>query len=81
MAVGRNVQQVHSALGILLNSERLSLEDLEWILTIQDDLRVENIDCAVRQQILGPLLSPSTERPERDLLALPDTNGMDEIEF
>ena len=65
----------------LTNSERLSLEDLEWILMIQDDLSVENIDVAVRQQILDQLLSPSAEHPHRYLLALPDTNGMDEIEF
>ena len=46
---------------------------------IQGDLRVENIDDAVRQQILGPLLSPSTVRPQRALLALQDTNGRDRI--
>ena len=81
VAVGRNVHQGHSALGILSNSERLSLEDLEWILMTQDDLSVENVDGAVRQQILGPMLMLSGERPQHDLLALPDTNGMDEIEF
>ena len=80
VVVGRNVHQGHSAQGILSNFG-LSLEDLEWILMIQDDLSVENIDVAVRQQILDQLLSPSAEHPHRYLLALPDTNGMDEIEF
>ena len=71
---GGNVIQVQSALGILSNSEILSLEDLEWILMIHDDLSVENIDGAVRQQVLGYLVLQGDGRPEHDLLALPNQN-------
>ena len=72
---------VRSATRILSNSERLSLEDLEWILTIQDDFTLENTDGAVRQQILGNLLLPGAERPEHDLLVIPDMNERDKIEY
>ena len=40
----RNVHQGQSSLDILSDLERFSLDDLELILTLRDDLTVENID-------------------------------------
>ena len=73
--VDRNVQEgLRLVSSILSDSERFSLEDLEWILTIQADLTVESIDDFIREQFLGQLLLPGAERPEHDLLALPNKN-------
>ena len=76
MDVGRNVHQGNSSLGILSELERVSLDDLELMLTLRDDLTVENIDKFVRQQIQSQTILPGAEHPDHYLLALPDMNEM-----
>ena len=74
--VGRNVHQGNSSLGILSELERVSLDDLELMLTLRDDLTVENINDFARQQIQGQSFFSGAEHPDHDVLALPDRNEM-----
>ena len=46
------------------------------MLTLQDDLTVENMDGFVRQQIQIQTILPGAEHPEHNLLSLPDRNEM-----
>ena len=46
------------------------------MLTLQDDLTVENMDGFVRQQIQSQTILPGAEHPEHNLLSLPDRNEM-----
>ena len=74
--VRRNVHQENSPPGTLSGLERFSLDDLELMLTLRDDLTVEHIDDIVRHQIQGQMFLPDAEHPDNDILALPDRNEM-----
>ena len=74
--VRRNVHQENSPPGTLSGLERFSLDDLELMLTLRDDLTVENINDFARQQIQGQSFFSGAEHPVHDVLALPDRNEM-----